>query len=97
MAFRPRESDTTGLSISRAKYLAPDRLPNPRGKPYYVAVLKAGDLRAMGITVVSKPVPDNLGHAELSDLTWANRSSDSAEEKQQMLARKLCLEILGPF
>ena len=39
-------NDVTGLSVSRAKYKSiQDAAKGLRGKAYYVAVLRAGDLR----------------------------------------------------
>ena len=97
--FRPRQDDTTGLSVSRAKYKSIEQVAqNPRDKQYYVAVLRAGDLRAYGISVEprSKP-PDDLGHAELPGLTYDHRRDDSVEEWIVLLAEKLCLRVEGPF
>ena len=98
-AFQPRRDDTTGLSVSRAKYKSIEQVAqNSRGKQYYVAVLRAGDLRAHGISVEPKPKPpDDLGHAELSGLTYDHRKDDSAEEWKVLLAEKLCLRVEGPF
>lgn len=45
LAFRPTKSDTTGLSLSRAKYKSVEETGRGReGKRYFVAVLRAGDL-----------------------------------------------------
>ena len=97
LAFRPRNEDTTGLSLSRAKYKTMQEVAaNPRGRPYYVAVLIAGELRARGIRVEPNPVPGDPGHAELPDLRYDNRSTDQAEEWQVALATDLC-EMHGPF
>ena len=98
-AFKPRRDDTTGLSVSRAKYKSIEQVAqNPRGKQYYVAVLRAGDLRAHGILVVPSPKPpDDLGHAELPGLTYDHRNDDSVEEWKVRLAEELCLRVEGPF
>ncbi|MDY7009862.1 MAG: hypothetical protein SVV80_03830 [Planctomycetota bacterium] len=97
-AFRPRKHDETGLSVFRAKYVTPEQVAqNDRGKRYYVARLRAGDLRDNGIKVVPRIEGHEPGHAELPDLTYDNRSTDVGEEAQQLLARRLCLEVLGPF
>ena len=97
--FRPRSDDTTGLSISRAKYkTAEQAAQNSRGKQYYVAVFRAGDLRTGGISVEPQPIPpDDLGHAELPELTYDRRKSDAVEEWKVLLAEKLCLRVEGPF
>ncbi|MDP6547074.1 MAG: hypothetical protein QGH60_24120 [Phycisphaerae bacterium] len=97
--FRPRSDDITGLSVSRAKYKSVEQVAqNSRDKRYYVAVLRAGDLRTHGILVEPKPKPpDDLGHAELPGLTYDHRKDDSVEEWQVLLAEKLCLRVEGPF
>ena len=97
-AFHPRSYDKTGLSVFRAKYVTPEQVAkNDRGKQYYVAVLRAGDLRAQGLDVVPRPEGNAPGHAELPGLTYDSRRTDAVEEAQQLLARKLCLKILGPL
>ena len=97
LAFRPRNEDATGLSLSRAKYKTMEEVAaNPRGSSYYVAVLIAGELRARGIRVEPNPVPGDPGHAELPDLRYDNRSTDQAEEWQVSLATELS-EMRGPF
>jgi len=48
LAFRPTQLDTTGLSLSRAKYKTLEQAGQGReGKQYFVAVLRAGDLRRL--------------------------------------------------
>jgi len=96
-AFRPHEYDTNGLSVFRAKYKKPQEVArNDRGKRYYVAVLRAGDLRACGIEVVPSPIPpDDLGHAELPGLRYDNRRE--TEGLQLLLAEQLCVKVMGPF
>lgn len=97
-AFRARPYDDTGISLFRAKFITPEEVAqNDRGKQYYVAVLRAGDLRANGLEAVPKPHKDRAGHSELPDLTHENRKDDAAEEARRLLAQKLSLEILGPF
>ena len=97
-AFRATAHDETGVSVFRAKFTTvEDVVRNDRGKSYYVAVLRAGNLRANCIDVVPKPQEDRPGHAELPGLTYENRKSDTSEEARQLLARKLCLQMLGPF
>jgi hypothetical protein len=97
-AFRPRESDKTGISFFRAKYTSPEQVAaNNREKHYYIAVLLAGDLRANGFQIVPRPEGHPPGHAEIPDLTWYNRRTNRAEEAQQLLAQKLCLKIFGPL
>ena len=98
LAFRPTTYDTTGLSLSRAKYTDLDQAGRGReGKRYYVAVLRAGELRRLGIEVVPKPLESDPGHCEIAELTFANRKAMPFAEWQALLAEQLCLRIEGPF
>jgi hypothetical protein len=97
-AFKPTEHDLTGLSLDRAKYKSlEDAAKGQAGKRYYVAILRAGDLRARGIDVVPKPHPDNPGHCEIPNLLYETRKQTESQEKQVRLAHDLCLRIEGPF
>lgn len=97
-AFHAGKRDKTGISMFRKKFATvEDVARNDRGKRYYIAVLRAGDLCANGIKVVPRPQEDRPGHVELPGLTYENRKSDASEEAKQLLARRLCLEVLGPF
>ncbi len=97
-AFRAGKRDTTGISVFRAEFISPEEVArNDRGKKYYVAELRAGDLREHGIDVVPKPDTDKLGHAELPSLTYENRKDDASEEARRRLARNLCLKTVGPL
>ena len=95
--FRPhRTNDTTGLSVSREQYItAAECAGLGQGKEYYVAVLRAGDLRKHGIEVVPRPDPKRRGHAELPGLRADNRRM--TEDLQLRLAHKLCLRVEGPY
>jgi hypothetical protein len=101
-AFHPRNDEFTGISISRAKYYesvtVAARGPSKRG--YYVASLRASQLREHGIEPVPRPIldsdPPDPGHAELPCLTAGNRRTDQALEYKLRLA-SLCFEIQGPF
>lgn len=96
-AFKPRESDATGLSLFRAKFKTiEDAARGQLGKKYYVAVLRAGDLRARGIDIVQRP-PEDPAHCEIVNLTYANRKDDRSEEIKVVLAHELCLRVEGPF
>ena len=97
-AFGPhKENDPTGISVSRAKYTAIKAAARGRqGRTYYVAVLRAGDLRHMGIEVEPRPLPGDPGHAELPALNSANRKDDRTLELQRLLA-DLCTHTEGPF
>ena len=97
-AFRPREGDTTGLSVDRAEYRTIDQsAQGPSTQGYYVAVLRVGDLRANGIEVVPRPEGQNPGHAEIPGLTYENRKTDQALEWRTRLAHELTLRVEGPF
>jgi hypothetical protein len=98
-AFAPHtKNDITGLSVSRAKYKSIQAAAKGRpGKSYYVAILRAGDLRQRGIQVVPHPLPEDPGHAELPDLNAGNRETDETLERERVLAQELCLQVEGPF
>ena len=98
-AFRPRRDDTTGLSLVRGEpyNTAEQAASGPSKVGYYVAVLRAGDLRQNGIQVDSRPVEGISGHAEITNLTAANRDSEEARNATVLLARELCLRVEGPF
>jgi hypothetical protein len=95
-AFDPRPDEETGISIYRAKYVSLEKAAQGKSKKgYWVAVLRAGDLRRHGIRVEPRPLPEDPGHAELPDLTCHNRDSAEARERQQRLV-ELCLRVEGP-
>jgi hypothetical protein len=102
-AFAPHKTrDSTGLSVSRAKYKSAEGAGQGQsGKSYFVAVLRAGDLRQRGINVVPRPaLPDGQidpSHAELPDLNSATRKQDITLERQRMLAVELIMRVEGPF
>lgn len=106
-AFKPRSEDTTGLSVTRAKYhpCIEDVARNPRGRKYYVAVLKVSELRARGIEVAPRPLhaddphhPDyDPGHAELPQITYSQRHTNDVMQLMEMLATELCSDVQGPF
>ena len=96
-AFDPLETDTTGISVSRAKYKSLEEAAKGLSKHgYYVAVFRAGDLRQGGIQVVPRPRPDDPGHAELPDLTYDRRRTPEAEERKLRLTESY-LRVEGPF
>lgn len=98
LAFRPTERDTNGLSFGRAKFetTADEAAKGAQGKQFFVAVLSASRIRDAGVQIVPKPLPDDPGHTEIPELTFANRRSDRARELVQHL-RGCVLEIQGPF
>ena len=96
-AFQPRDDDTTGISVSRAKYKSiEDAAEGKSKKGYYVAVLRAGDLRSAGIEVEPRPREDDPGHAELPDLTCDNRDEPVTLAHMDRLPT-LPIDIKGPF
>jgi hypothetical protein len=97
-AFAPHKTlDATGLSVYRGKYKSVEDVARGRpGRSYYVAVLRAGDLRAKGIEVVPRPAPGDPGHAELCQLHSRNRKTAETLERQRILAA-VCLRVEGPF
>ena len=98
LAFRPTKEDTTGLSLSRAKYKSLEQAGRGReGKTYYVAVLRAGELRRLGMDIVPRPLEDDPGHCEIAGLSFANRKAMPFAEWQALLAEQLCLRVEGPF
>ena len=97
-AFRPNKSDSTGVSLFREKYTTIEQAARGRpGKSYYVAVLRAGDLRNAGMKVDPRPLEGSPGHAEIGNLTYENRRSRQAVEWRFLLAERLCLRVEGPF
>jgi hypothetical protein len=96
-AFDPRRNETTGISLFRAKYKSLSHAGKGKSKRgYYVAVLRARDIRSIGIDVVPRPLPDDSGHAELPELTCENRLSPKAQERKIRLSG-LCIRVAGPF
>ena len=99
-AFRPRDNDTTGLSFSRDKYKsakeAAKSVERPENK-YYVAKYRAGDLRKAGMTISPRPLPDDPGHCELTDIRVATKKDSRTLDLKGRLAEELLLEVLGPF
>jgi len=98
-AFRPVRSDVTGLSLCRAKFVTPAQAAAALRDPsYFVAVVRAGDLRKHGIEVVPAPLESGPpGHTEIPALRYETRRCDLQEGWQRLLAQVLCREVLGPF
>ncbi|NQT41348.1 MAG: hypothetical protein HQ581_27920 [Planctomycetes bacterium] len=98
-AFRPRKDDVTGLSICRAKYKSAEEAAASErpGKIYFIAVLRAGDLRRCGMEVVPRPLEGDPGHAEISSLNYRRRRDKNVIEWKKLLAHDLALRVEGPF
>lgn len=96
-AFEPRSDEYTGISIYRAKYKSLEEVAQGKSKKgYFVAVFRAGDLKANGIDVVPRPETSDPGHAEITSLTAENRTTQAALDIKLDLC-DLALEVSGPF
>ncbi len=98
-AFRPLEQDRDGISLFRMKYHSPEDIaPRLSTKPYYVGVVRAGDLVACGVEIRPDPTDSHCGHVIIPSLTFENRDSAESQEMQVRLAVELCeVPLLGPF
>lgn len=100
-AFRPHpENDADGLSLSRAKYKTPEQAATTTwpGKRYFIAVLYASKLRAIGLDIKPAPLAGDPGHCVLPILNASNRRSDGSRHYAGILALGLTADdILGPF
>jgi hypothetical protein len=98
LAFRPRESDTTGLSVGRAKYESSEEeaARGSNGRRFYIAILSVCRMQAARIKVMPRPLANYPGHAEIPELTFENRRTDRAREVVQLL-RDCVVAIEGPF
>src|SRR6266496_2587673 len=63
------DRNETGVSVTRSQVTSPQRLLELGGGSSRhgsrVAVARAGDVRAIGLRVVPKPLPGDAGHAEI--------------------------------
>lgn len=97
-AFRPREEDTTGLSVSRKKFLTVEQAAKGTSKQgYYVLELRAGDMRKSGIDVEPRPIEQTPGHSEIPSLAYQDPEPDDAMAQRMRLAKELVIKIHGPF
>jgi len=96
-AFKPRVDDLTGISFDRAILRSiTDAAQGQKNKKYYVAKLRAGDLKAKGIELDPKPIPGNAAHAESPSINYANRKEGAS--RQIMASLALCvLSVEGPY
>jgi hypothetical protein len=86
-AFRPNPTDTTGLSVFRARFLQPAsilaNIDPAKATSYYVARLSVRDLRNLGLTVVPEPAVDGPpGHAVIPELSLPAYEADKQRLKQ---------------
>ena len=96
-AYEPRDDEETGISVYREKYKPLHEAAKGKSKQgYYVAVIKAGELRQNGIRITPRPQPGDPGHAELPDFTCRTRDEDSTIQLRNTLAT-LHESVQGPF
>jgi hypothetical protein len=96
-AFAPhKDRDLTGLSLYRAIFKTiEETAAGQPGKSYYVATLRARDIRAAGIEI-TRDDPGDPGHVVLPSLNGTNRKDDRTLKLQRVLAG-LPLSVSGPF
>ena|SRR5438094_8300241 len=88
------DRNETGVSVTRLMITTPQRLLQlVGGSPEQgsrVASVRAGDVRALGLQVVPKPLPEDVGHAEIQ--------SDQASLDDHACRKKLALlfRFVGP-
>ncbi|HVA48751.1 MAG TPA: hypothetical protein VNH11_20465 [Pirellulales bacterium] len=94
----PNKNDVTGLSMGRAAFCGPEEeaAKGRSGKRYYVAVLLAAKVKAGGAAVVPRPLPDDVGHAEIVNLTYRSKKTEESLKLIQSL-RSAVLRVEGPF
>ena len=84
--LRP-ERNETGVSVTRRRMTTPRRLlelvGGSRDKGSRVAAVLVAEVRALGLRVVSKPLPEDPGHAEIQ--------SDGANLDEHACRKKLSL------
>jgi hypothetical protein len=77
----------TGVSVTRQKFTEPEQLIALVGgsieKGSRVAVVRVGDVRALGLKVVPKPLPADAGHSEIQ--------SETAQLENQAIRKKLAM------
>lgn len=99
-AFVPSKRDTTGMSFFREKYMTAEAVveqTGQKGKKYFIAVIRAGDLRHHDIDVVPRPSNTSSGHCEIPSMTCGTRESDECFAISLRLANLVQYPILGPF
>ena len=97
LAFKPGGEDDTGISLDRAKYRTAQQAAQGLGNSYYVALVRAGEVRACGMSVTPRPIEGNAGHVEIPEITFANKKETASLERQKLLAHELTYEVQGPF
>jgi hypothetical protein len=86
------DRNETGVSVTRWSTTSPQRLLQLVGgdpqKGSRVASARAGDVRALGLLVVPKPLPEDPGHAEIQS-GQANLNEHACRKKLALLFRFL--------
>jgi hypothetical protein len=88
LAFEPRRNDTDGLSVYRSLFVTPSYLSAAGRKPntYYVASLRVGDLKGLGLSVLPDPSREELpGHALIPELSFEEMRRDKRRSKEIQL------------
>src|SRR5579863_5529607 len=78
-SFLPNRGDTTGISLTRAKYESAEAAAatGRKGSDYWIAVLIATDIKdalsvsAADVVIVPDPDPGSLGHAVVPSMHYA--------------------------
>ena len=82
----------TGVSVTRQRITAPQRLMELLGgnreEGSRVAAVLTADVRALGLRVVPKPLPDDPGHAEIQS-DEQNLDDHACRKKLSLLFRFL--------
>jgi hypothetical protein len=91
-AFLPNRGDVTGLSLSRVNTAAEAGATGKRGKRFYAAALRVGELKARGLRVTA----DSPGHAEIEGWTFETRDSLEVRGHAAWMTT-VCGRAEGPF
>jgi hypothetical protein len=82
------DRNETGVSVTRLKITSPRRLLELVGGSLQtgsrVAAVRAGDVRAIGLAVVPKPLAEDTGHAEIQSAS-AGLDDHACRKKLAML------------
>ena len=98
-AFSPRNCDSDGVSVIRAKFLNGPRdaaAEGCLGMEFYVIEFRAGDLQGAGATIMPDPELDCVGHALVTNINAANRDLSETQSLMQR-CRNLTYRAHGPF
>ena len=97
-AFKPRRDDTDGISLWRATYKSvAEAAAGASRHGYYVASIRAGDLRELGTQPVATPQEMGPGHVSIPVLNYADRHTNRVLEVSRRIATHLCQRVDGPF